>query len=464
MIVPSFTYRVDAFGGVQGRDQDGQRTRPAHVFVDGVQRPQGWLGHFALPERDLLRVAAAVFDLDRLSLRRPLNTKGPKRELLWRRAINAAIAVEDPSRWIAVSGDLQALLEFLTDDAWTLTFEQAEPFREQRLLFAPELDGSAEIALFSGGLDSSVGLRTRHLQGGGSFVAVSAVGNEVRRRTQDAALQTLRGLGVGVQALSIEHQLRSEVKRSRRALEITQRTRGLFFLAIGAAVASRLGNPWFHVYETGIGCLNVPTSSAQIASQGTRAIHPLTLVRFNNLMAKILDHRAQVLAPFFFMTKGELCALARDDLRALAQRCSSCDEGDGHKPDPMEHCGLCTSCMFRRIAIASAGVHDPTRYRDTPSRRHNSYEVAAFEYHAADLSRIASFDDLTDLDPNVRFAFNAPTGVEVSLDVARSRTVEMYRRYGEEIQLFLGAARPKLRPRAVRRAKEVDRDLFAAAR
>lgn len=184
MIVPSFTYRVDAFGRVQGHDQDGKPTRPAHVFVDGVQRPQAWLGHFALPERDLLRVAAAILDLDRLTLRRPLNTKGPK--VLWRRAINAVIAVEDPSRWSAVSGDLHALLALLTDDSWTLTFEQAEPFHEQRLLFATDLDGSAEIALFSGGLDSSVGLRARHLQSGGSFVAVSAVGNEVRRRVQDA--------------------------------------------------------------------------------------------------------------------------------------------------------------------------------------------------------------------------------------------------------------------------------------
>lgn len=33
--------------------------------------------------------------------------------------------------------------------------------------------------------------------------------------------------------------------------------------------APRLGNGMFHVYETGIECLNVPTSSAQVASRGT---------------------------------------------------------------------------------------------------------------------------------------------------------------------------------------------------
>ena len=31
-------------------------------------------------------------------------------------------------------------------------------------------------------------------------------------------------------------------------------------------------------------------------------------------------------------------------LRPLARVCSSCDEGEGHKTDWSEHCGLCTSC------------------------------------------------------------------------------------------------------------------------
>jgi hypothetical protein len=170
-------------------------------------------------------------------------------------------------------------------------------------------------------------------------------------------------------------------------------------------------------------------------------------------------------APFFSMTKGELCSLVGDDLHALAKTCSSCDEGDGHKPDPMLHCGLCTSCMFRRISIATAmGGADPSKYRDTPSRRHNCYEVAAFEYHATSLSAVTTFEHLTDLDPNVRFALDAPTGVEVEPGAARSRVVDMYRKYGEEIRSYLLAARPQLRPRSERPAKEVDRDLFAATR
>jgi 7-cyano-7-deazaguanine synthase in queuosine biosynthesis len=463
VINPLFKYRVDASGAVHSEDGDGKSSRTARVVVDGVQRPQGWLGNFAQPERDLLRVASAVLDLDRLSLRRPLNMKETKRELYWRRGLKASIAIEDPGRWSAASNDLHALLSFLTDDAWDLSFVQAPSFPEQGLLFVPELDRNAEIALFSGGLDSSLGMRARHQQTGTSFIAVSAVGNEVRRRAQATALTTLRSLGVSVNAVSVVHQLRGEKKRSRRSMEPTQRARGLFFLSIGAAVASSLASEEFHVYETGIGCLNVPTSSAQIASQGTRAMHPRTLSLFNRLVERVLDRSPRVIAPFFFLTKGELCGLVRNDLNALASTCSSCDEGDGHKPNPMQHCGLCTSCMFRRISITAAGISDPTKYRDTPSRRHNQYEICAFEYHAANLAQISTFEDLTDLDPSVRFAVEAPSGAEIDPAVARSRVVEMYRRYGEQIRSYLKTERPSLRPRPAISVKEVYRDLFAAA-
>lgn len=460
---PSFTYRVDARGSVFNCAVEAP-TKSAQVFVDGVQRPQGWLSHFDRPERDLLRITAAVLDLDRLSRRRPHDVRAEKREICWRRAISVEIAVEDPIRWRAVQRELSALLAFLSDDIWSFTFVAAERFHEQRVLFDPEIDPSAEIALFSGGLDSSVGLRARHLQRGGAFVAISAVGNDVRRRAQRDALQALGTLGVPITPISIDHQLQENAK-ARRSLEITQRTRGLFFLSMGAAVCNQLGNPEFHVYETGIGCLNVATSSAQIASQGTRAMHPHTLALFNALVAKVLDHPAKAVVPFFFLTKGELCKLVGKDLDALAPLSSSCDEGDGHKSNRMEHCGLCTSCMFRRVAISASGRADPTLYRDVPAKdRHNSYELAAFEHHAKQLARIERFEDLTDLDPNVRHVFKASLGTDLSLDVARSQTIEMYRRYAVEIDRFLVAARPTLNARKPRPAKEVVHDLFSAAR
>jgi 7-cyano-7-deazaguanine synthase in queuosine biosynthesis len=468
MTLPAFAYCVDSRGRIfpgSGKPRDGGAlTRSAQVFVDGVQRSQGWLTHFGQPERDLLRVTAAILDLDRLSRRRPYSARAERRELGWRRAICVEIAVEDPDRWQAVQSDLGAILAFLSDDIWTLTFVPAGRFHEQCVLIAPKIDPDAEMALFSGGLDSSVGLRARHRERGGAFVAISAVGNDVRRRAQHDALQVLRDLSVEITHISIDHQLQNNAK-ARRSLEVTQRTRGLFFLAMGAAVCSQVGNPVFHIYETGVGCLNVPTSAAQVASQGTRAMHPLTVALFNALAAKVLDRPARAVLPFFFLTKGELCRRVDADLDLLARTSSSCDEGDGHKADRMEHCGLCTSCMFRRVAIAASGRADPTTYRDVPAKqRHNMYELAAFENHATTLSRIETFEDLTDLDPNIRHVIRAALSMELAADVARSRTIEMYRRYAAEIDRFLVAARPTPHASPPRPAQELVHDLFSAAR
>ena len=63
----------------------------------------------------------------------------------------------------------------------------------------------------------------------------------------------------------------------------------------------------------------------------------------------------------------------------------------------------------------------------------------------------------------VRF-FKVPLGAEPAPGVARSQTIEMYRRYAAEIDYFLIAARPTLHARTPRPAKEVVHDLFAAAR
>ena len=194
-----------------------------------------------------------------------------------------------------------------------------------------------------------------------------------------------------------------------------------------------MGSETFHIYESGVGCLNVPTSPAQIASQATRAMHPATLNSLNSLLAQALDSPMQVLAPFSFITKGDLCRRVGRDLLCLARVSNSCDKGDGHKPQAMQHCGLCTSCLFRRLSIHAAGLStDPTNYRDVHTRRHGRYEIAALEHHADDLCRVTRFEDLLALDPDVRFALDPPTGLPLTPDAAKAELVAMYRRYGEE--------------------------------
>ena len=129
----------------------------------------------------------------------------------------------------------------------------------------------------------------------------------------------------------------------------------------------------FSVYETGTGCINLPTSVAQAGSQGTRAMHPRTLSLFNGLVQHVLDRPARAVAPFFLHTKGELCRLAGSDLNALASVASSCDEGEGHKRHAMLHCGLCTWAKGAHRAVArdhtAKAVEPPPRRQRQPLGR-----------------------------------------------------------------------------------------------
>jgi 7-cyano-7-deazaguanine synthase in queuosine biosynthesis len=456
-----YHYLFDADGQIRCHTNEVWRPT-ARTSLDGL-RTTTWLGPFGQQQRDLLRVMAAVLEADRLSPRRLRQGKRLERDLAWQRQLSLRIAVESPDRWAQAIPQLARLLSFMTDDAWHFEFDGfVKNHREQQLLPFESAEGTTEVALFSGGLDSVAGLLARHKLRDGTFLAVSACGNDVRGAAQRGALDTLRSLGVNVNWLKLDHQLRG-TGRPRSGMESSQRSRGLLFLAMGATAASQLEIPSFSTFETGVGCINLPTSAAQVGAQGTRAMHPRTLSLFNHLVAAVLDKPVRVIAPFFLHTKGELCRLAASELPALAAIAMSCDEGEGHKQDPMLHCGLCTSCLFRRIALRAGGAApDLTTYRDVSTKRHGVYEVNAFENHAARLLKCRAFEDLLELDPDVRFATQYSFTELSSATASGAAIFAMYEQYAMEIQSYFDLARPTVAKRIQQPRKERERDLFSA--
>jgi 7-cyano-7-deazaguanine synthase in queuosine biosynthesis len=462
MMACEHRYRFDPTGHIWGA-ATGVGQPIATTSLDGV-RTATCLGPFGSPERDLLRVMSAVLAADRLSTRQPPGAKRAYRELRWQRQLHVHVAVEFPDRWVNAAPALQELLSFMTDDAWHLEFEPIaeKPALQQQVLtpFAPE--GIDEIALFSGGLDSAAGAFVRGNEGNRALLAVSACGNQVRGAAQRVTLKTLQSRGIRIAWLRFNHQIR-HARRTRGEMEVTQRSRALLFLAMGATAASHLGLPTFSVYETGVGCINLPTSSAQVGAQGTRAMHPRTLSLFNQLLPTVLERRVRVVAPFFLHTKAELCRLAGPCLAQLARVTMSCDEGEGHKPDGMLHCGLCTSCIFRRVALYSSGLApDPTAYRDIATRMHGTYEIISFENHAATLSSCRSFSDLVDIDPDARYAVALPLHHELDQAGAAAAILQMYQRYAVEVQAYLNQARPAVSNNPLLPKTERSRGLFSA--
>jgi 7-cyano-7-deazaguanine synthase in queuosine biosynthesis len=446
-------------------DELGVQSRSVgDIYAPGLSQPTGWLEPFASDARDLLRVAMAVFQMDRLQSRVRPGTKGIARDLAWSRELDLAVELEEPARWQAVVDRLEDLLWFLTDDTWHLTFKSTKRrSRSQQVLFPTPVPPGAELALFSGGLDSMAGLWARRQAGIGTFIAVSVCGNPVRRDVQRRSVELLQGLGVDLRWVLLHQHLSGGSKP-----ENSQRTRGLLFYCVGAAVASALGLKSVSTYESGPGALNLPLNDAQVGAQNTRANHPGTLCRLEDILSKTLDAAPELRMPFAFDTKGSICRAAGEELSAIAERAISCDEGERGKTDPHEHCGLCTSCILRRAAIyAAIGSADPTHYSNTSTFKHDGYDLAAFHQQGLRLKeRAKSWIELMGTDPTLRFAESYHVRRGLGAADSRQKLCDLFERQVDELLGFYDACHPIALARRTRR-KKLDGgpgDLFPAAR
>lgn len=430
----AYSYQVHGDGRIAARD--GTHLVAPKLVADTVER--SWLAPFARPERDLIRVAAAIHSVDRLARRIPQGSAGIERELHWQRVLAVEIAVEDPERWDAASERLTRLLAFMTDDEWVITFKRCSDRPRAQPLFSEDCS-EAEVALFSGGLDSIVGTYLRSLVAK-KLVVVSVHGIQVRASAQQRAIQMLQRASffrVPLHWVGFDHRLRHA-----HPPEKSQRCRGFLFLSIGAAVARTVGANALHTYENGIGALNPPMTLAQVGAQNTRAMHPATLAALEEVLEVVQDEPVRLEAPFLFTTKGEMCRAAETVLIPLAQASNSCDEGERGKPDPAEHCGLCTSCLLRRSALfAALGLRDPTPYRDRTSL-HDEYDVWAFGQQA---HRFGSGDwtALIGADPNISLVTAYGRRRRLNSAVERERVCDLFARHRTEVDHFYAARRPR---------------------
>lgn len=400
-----------------------------------------WLGALNPAERDLFRVGAAVLACDRLSPRR---TPGLQIRDRWQRPIWMRVTLEEPTRWMPHVSLLQDLLGFMTDDAWSIEFQGGVLPPQQRKLPLADFEPTG-VALYSGGLDSSVGLLDRSRNGQRRLLAVCVCGTDQQRAYRAETFQQIETLGACAHLVLFLNQLRKVDKKL--PLEATQRTRCFFFLAVGAAAASHTGAPTVEVFEPGVGAINIPLSAGQVGAEATRALHPRTLVLFNRLLELMLDKPVRVVAPYFLHTKAELCRTAGNALARIAERAISCDEGERNKVDPSIHCGLCSSCLFRRIALHGANcIESPQRYRDLLTTRRTRYELRLFDHQADRLDQLETFEDLLDIDPDLNHALDLAFEKPLTpLQIGEALT-GLFRRYARETRAFLTEAHPQPKP------------------
>jgi hypothetical protein len=301
------------------------------------------------PAADLMEIATAVYTADRLA---PRGYRDPY-QLGWCRRLRIDIPVRLPDLWQANEESLVQLLSWLTDDEWSLRFHPLQNSRSpldnpQDYLF-PTVPEHAQVALFSGGLDSTAGLAVDlATRPGTDVLAVRVITNGRMKSCQEGVLGSF---GSSVHDCPFSLHLASP-----RSRESSQRTRGFLFLSAGVATALTAGKNVLRVYENGIGAINLPLLESQRGSQTTRAVHPRTLLMMEQLTTSLAGATFRIESPHLWSTKAELLRQAPPMLTGAYGRSLSCDHAFATRIRGALQCGVCTSCILRRQSVIISGL------------------------------------------------------------------------------------------------------------
>ena len=303
---------------------------------------------------DVIDLAVAIHASDRLT------RQDPRQQQIQLRVV---LPVRHPEIWnqSALNEQLCHLLEWATGKHWGFEFERRrQPGRSienQPRLWSSEPD-VGEVSLWSGGLDALAGLYARLKQAPAKSFALFGSGSNdnTLKRQQDVfhSLQDLFPNRLDLCRVPIRFDQSNHLKKN------PSRARGIVFMLLGSAYAYLRGLRVLHVYENGIGAINLPYRKSAVGLDHSRSVHPETLLGVGLLMSELVGDNFKVRNPFLFYTKAEMIKpLAEDAQSDLVSLTSSCDSP--HR-QPQQQCGYCSSCILRKQALAASQLSDKTEY------------------------------------------------------------------------------------------------------
>jgi hypothetical protein len=273
-----------------------------------------------------------------------------------------------------------------------------------------------EVTLWSGGLDALAGLYTRLKENPEiSFMLFGTGSNDNAYARQEQVFQALQP--------SFPNRLnlcRAPIRFSESNLHTKNkisRARGIVFTLLGSACAYLMGQRVLHLYENGIGAINLPYRKSAVGLDHSRSVHPLTLLGVSNLMSDLIGEEFKVRNPFLFWTKAEMCQqLAEDAKCELPFLTISCDSP--HRKQPIQ-CGYCSSCILRKQALAVSQVKDQTHYI-VPHATRPVGDIRLYLQHM--LAQVSTFKELLNCSESATTQWKSLTKRFPELDDIVDRT------------------------------------------
>jgi len=385
--------------------------KPATFSIDDQEIATRFSSALEPVTADLVDIAVAVHMADRLAIRA---SEGPAN---WSRELHLRLAVRHPEKWSssAFQERFTPLLNFLTEDSWSLEFSALRDSRRasetQRYLFSKaNATTPASVSLFSGGLDSLAGTAASVFTApDDQFILVSAAPNIRQRSRQQQQIEILRrNSGASILPISIPYAMKYG---DQYAQEASRRTRGFLFLIFGGVVALAADVARLYMYENGLGAINLPYDQSQIGTDNARAVHPRVLRLVAELLALVSGKAFSIVNPCIYLTKADM--LAHPSIRKIQEALAltfSCDSFPV-RAEGKSHCGFCTSCLLRRLSLELAGLDafDSREYlRDWKSQTFPSTHQHLRGLRAMDWQTLRFRRCLEESDPWLALALEFP--------------------------------------------------------
>ena len=299
----------------------------------------------------------------------------------WTRDLNLTMRMIKPKIWIDNKGLIEKALHFLSGDVWSLNFLAdgklpPEPSNSVNNRKKINLHGIDCVSLFSGGLDSAIGVID--LISSNKTPLLISHSYKGDKSKQDSIANEIRKKGDLSRFSANAHPVGRGMPR-----DITMRTRSINFLAfalVGANAANQDNTPDFPIYvpENGFISLNAPLTIRRIGSLSTRTTHPFFIEMIQELFNK-LKFNVKLLNPYQFLTKGEMVRACSD--KSLLNEIVSDTVSCSHWKRKNKQCGYCVPCMIRRSSLLKGNVTEINNYH------HGGYKtLRSFVKNRRDLS------------------------------------------------------------------------------
>ncbi len=270
---------------------------------------------------------------------------------------------------------VQGYLQFSNDDDW--------PFYE--------VD---RVLMFSGGLDSLAGA-VESARKGEKLVLVSHRSVGTLSKRQKSLFKQLKQTYPNSMMLHIPVWINKDASLGR---EHTQRTRSFLYTALGTVVAESLRAGGIRFFENGVVSLNLPVADEVLRARASRTTHPIALDLLQQFCCMVTERDFVIDNPFLFSTKTEIVRIIADSgaSHLISQTCS-CAHSMFQSKSQL-HCGTCSQCIDRRIAVIAAQQEDNDPETDYVNdvfigdrKAHYEQNIAVgYARHATELHRMDS--------------------------------------------------------------------------